>query len=58
MKIISYVVAAIGVVGILVGVYLKVGGHHHGFTAIGIGAVVLVLGLIGAFVLKPKAQAA
>jgi hypothetical protein len=55
MKMISYVVAAIGVLGLIAGIVLKVTGHHHGLTALGIGAVLVVLGIIGAFVLKPKA---
>jgi hypothetical protein len=58
MKIISYVVAVIGVLGLIAGIVLKVGGHHHGLTALVIGAVLVVLGLVGAFVLKPKAPQA
>lgn len=58
MKTISYVVAAIGVVVMIAGIGLKVTGHHHGIEGLAAGAVLLILGLIGAFVLKPKAAAA
>ncbi|BCL79460.1 hypothetical protein ccbrp13_19250 [Ktedonobacteria bacterium brp13] len=57
MKVGSFVVAAIGILAIIAGIVLKVTGQAHGLTILGVGAVLLILGLVGAFVLKPKAQA-
>lgn len=56
MKVGSFVVAAIGIIAIIVGIVLKVTGQAHGLTVLGVGVVLLILGLVGAFVLKPKAQ--
>jgi len=61
MKIASYVVIALGVVAIALGVYWDLVKHDHparGLVALIAGAVVLIAGIVGAFVLKPKAQAA
>lgn len=57
MKIGSLVVAALGVLALIGGLVLKVTGQAHGLTILGIGAVLLILGLVGAFVLTPKKQA-
>jgi len=57
MKVGSFVVAAIGILAIIVGIVLKVTGQAHGLTVLGVGVVLLILGLVGAFVLKPKSQA-
>lgn len=54
MKIGSLVVAVLGILALIVGLVLKVTGHAHGLTTLGIGAVLLILGLVGAFVLAPK----
>ncbi|GHO73988.1 hypothetical protein KSD_17590 [Ktedonobacter sp. SOSP1-85] len=56
MKIASIVVAAVGILAVIVGIVLKVTGQAHGLTTLGVGVVLLILGLIGAFVLKPKPQ--
>ena len=58
MKTIAYVVVALGVLALIAGAVLKLTNHHHGLAALGIGAILVVLGIIGAFVLKPKASAA
>jgi hypothetical protein len=57
MKVLSMVVAMIGILALLIGLVLKMTGQAHGLTILGIGAILLVLGLIGAFALKPKNQA-
>lgn len=56
MKVGSFVVAAIGILAVIAGIVLKVTGQAHGLTILGVGVVLLILGLVGAFVLKPKAQ--
>ncbi|GLV58967.1 hypothetical protein KDH_57950 [Dictyobacter sp. S3.2.2.5] len=56
MKVGSYVVAAIGIIALIVGIVLKATGQAHGLTLLGIGVVLLIIGVVGAFVLKPKAQ--
>ena len=56
MKVGSLVVAVVGLLALIAGIVLKVTGHAHGLTILGVGAVLLILGLVGAFVLKPKAQ--
>ncbi len=57
MKIISLVVAVIGIIGLALGVYWDFLKHDHptrGLVALIAGAVVLIIGVIGFFVLKPK----
>lgn len=61
MKIISYVVAVVGLAGIAAGVYWDFIKHDHptrGLVALIVGVLVLIAGIVGAFVIKPKAQAA
>lgn len=61
MKIISYVVAVIGLVGIALGVYWDFVKHDHptrGLVALIVGVVLLIGGLVASFVLKPKAPQA
>ena len=61
MKMISYVVAVVGLAAIAVGVYWDFVKHDHptrGLVALIAGVVLLIAGLVGAFVIKPKAQAA
>ena len=54
-KTISYVVAAIGLIALIAGAYIKFAtAHHHGVESMVAGAVLIVLGLVGSFVLKPK----
>ena len=60
-KTISYVVAVVGVLAIGLGVYWEFLKHDHptrGLVTLIAGVVLLIAGLVGAFVLKPKAQAA
>lgn len=57
-KTISYIVAVVGIIILAVGVYWDfIKGDHHtrGLVALIVGIVVLIAGLVGAFVLKPKA---
>ena len=58
MKTISYVVAVVGLIGILGGVYENFlhAGHHQtlGWVALIAGIILLIVGLVGAFVIKPK----
>jgi len=61
MKLASYVVAALGIIAIALGVYWDLVKHDHptrGLVALIVGVVVLIAGIVGAFILKPKAQAA
>ncbi len=59
MKNLSYVVALVGLVALLGGVYEDFihHGHHQtlGLIALIIGVVLIIAGLVGAFVIKPKA---
>lgn len=58
MKAISYVVAVVGLLGIAAGIYWDFVKHDHparGLVALIVGAVLLIGGLVGSFVLKPKA---
>jgi hypothetical protein len=57
MKIGSLVVAILGVLALIIGLMLKVTGHAHGLTVLGVGVLLLILGLVGTFVLAPKKQA-
>ncbi len=61
MKTISYVVAAVGVVVLALGVYWQFVKHDHparALTCLIVGAVLIIAGLVAPFVLKPKTQAA
>lgn len=54
-KTISYIVAVIGVIALIAGAYIKFATtHHHGVEAMAAGAVLVIAGLVGSFVLKPK----
>lgn len=58
-----YAVIALGVIALVVGVYLfatatKANPHHlSSYAAIGVGVVLVIAGIIGMFVMKPKAVA-
>lgn len=61
MKMISYVVAVVGLVALALGVYWDIVKHDHptrGLVCLIAGVVLLIAGIVGAFVIKPKAQAA
>lgn len=61
MKIISYVVALVGLIGLGLGIYWDVIKHDHptrGLVALIVGVILLIGGLVASFVIKPKAQAA
>jgi membrane protein DedA with SNARE-associated domain len=60
MKIISLIVAVVGLIGVALGVYWDFVKHDHptrGLVALIVGAVLLIAGLIGFFVLKPRQAA-
>jgi len=56
-----YAVIALGVIALAAGVYLLVSAtpanpHHiSSYAALGVGAVLLIGGVVGMFVMKPKA---
>ena len=58
-----YAVIALGVIALVVGGYLfatatKANPHHiSSYAAVGVGAVFLIAGGVGMFVMKPKAVA-
>lgn len=59
-KTISYVVAVIGVLGLAAGIYWDFMKHDHptrGLVSLIIGIILIIAGLVGAFMLKPKAAA-
>jgi hypothetical protein len=61
MKMVSYVVALIGLVGIALGVYWDFIKHDHptrGLVALIVGVVLLIGGLVASFVIKPSTQPA
>ena len=55
--VIFYAVIALGVIALAVGVFfLTYGGHpFRSYSALGVGAVLLIAGVIGTFVICPKA---
>jgi 1,4-dihydroxy-2-naphthoate octaprenyltransferase len=58
--IVFYAAIALGVIAVIVGVLYTAGiipGHHaaRGYAGLGVGAVLVIAGLVGMFVLKPKA---
>lgn len=60
-KIISYVVALLGLVALGLGVYWDFVKHDHptrGLVSLIVGVLLIVVGLIGAFMMKPKAAQA
>ena len=58
--IVYYAVIALGVIALAVGVYLfvsatKANPHHlSSYAAVGVGVVLLIAGVVGMFVMKPK----
>jgi hypothetical protein len=56
---IFYAVIALGVIGLAAGVYFLVGGAHpaRAYAGLGIGAVLLIGGVVGMFMARPKAAA-
>ncbi len=57
-KNVSYLIAVVGLIALLGGVYENFihQGHHQtlGLIALIVGVILLIAGLVGAFVLKPK----
>jgi hypothetical protein len=57
--VISYVVIALGIIILAVGVYYLVGGAHpaRAYAGLGLGAVLLIGGVVGMFMARPKTAA-
>ena len=57
--IVYYAVMAIGVIGLALGVYWTFISHHptRGPVVLALGAIILIAGVVGFFVMKPKATA-
>ncbi len=57
--VIFYVVIALGIIGLVLGLYFLKGGAHpaRAYAGIGIGAVLLIGGIVGMFMARPKATA-
>lgn len=54
---IFYGVIALGVIALAIGAYFMFGGAHHpirAYTALGGGAVLLIAGVVGTFMARPK----
>jgi sulfite exporter TauE/SafE len=59
MKSVSYVVAVVGIIALALGVYWDIIKHDHptrGLVCLIAGVVLLIAGIVGAFVLKPRTQ--
>ena len=56
---IFYAAIAIGIVGLAVGIYYQVGGAHpaRALAGLAVGAVLLVVGVVGMFMARSKAVA-
>ena len=56
---IFYAAIVIGIVGLAVGVYYQVGGAHpaRAITGLVVGAVLLIVGIVGMFMTRSKAAA-
>lgn len=56
---IFYGVIALGVIALGVGVYYLTGGAHHvrAYAGLGVGAVLLIAGVVGMFMSRSKAVA-
>ncbi len=57
-KTISYVVAVIGVLALAAGIYWDFVKHDHptrGLVSLIVGIILIIAGLYGAFMLKPRA---
>jgi hypothetical protein len=59
--VIFYAVIALGVIALAVGVYYHFAPGHHTlreYTALGVGAVVFIAGIVGVFMTRSKAAIA
>jgi len=54
-----YGIIALGVIALAVGVYFLMGGAHpaRAYAGIGVGAILLIGGVVGMFMARPKAVA-
>lgn len=57
--VIFYVVIALGIIALAAGLYFLVGGAHpaRAYAGLGLGAVLLIGGIVGMFMARPKAAA-
>ena len=57
--VIFYVVIALGIIGLAAGLYFLVGGAHpaRAYAGLAIGAILLIGGVVGMFMARPKAAA-
>ncbi|HLI88503.1 MAG TPA: hypothetical protein VKV37_07420 [Ktedonobacteraceae bacterium] len=57
--VVFYAVIGLGVLALIVGGYFQFAGHHplRAYVGLGVGIVLVIAGLVGMFVLKPKASA-
>jgi cytochrome c biogenesis protein CcdA len=57
--VVFYAVIALGVIALIVGGIFLPGGHHpfRAYVGLGAGVVLIIAGIVGMFVLKPKANA-
>ena len=54
--VVYYAIIGIGVLGLAAGIYLLATAHHmSSYAALGLGAVLVIGGVVGMFVMKPKA---
>ena len=51
-----YAVIAIGIIGLIIGIYFVVSGQHHtlGPAGIIVGAILVVAGVVGMFVVRRR----
>jgi uncharacterized membrane protein len=57
--VVYYAVIALGIIVLAVGIFFLSGGHHpvRAYGGLGAGIVLIIAGIVGMFVLKPKASA-
>ncbi|HET8910874.1 MAG TPA: hypothetical protein VFN23_05395 [Ktedonobacteraceae bacterium] len=55
MKSAGYALMVIGVLGVIAGVVMMVAMHFHGkaYAALGVGAVLLIAGIVATYVIRP-----
>jgi hypothetical protein len=57
--VVFYAIIAIGVIGLAAGLYFMVGGGHplRAYVGLGVGALLVIAGIVGIFMARPKAIA-